>query len=82
MIAKIFNYIKYRTSKDYRISYSQNGEDILISRIFKNLNIQKVYYLDIGANHPKRYNNTYSLYLNGSSGVYIEPNKELIKQSE
>lgn len=80
MIVKILNYIKYRISKDYKISYSQNGEDILISRIFKNLNIQKVYYLDIGANHPRRYNNTYLLYLKGSSGVCIEPNKELSKK--
>lgn len=80
MLIKTFNYIKYLISKNYKISYSQNGEDILISRIFKNLNIQKVYYLDIGANHPKKYNNTYSLYLNGSSGICIEPNKELGKK--
>lgn len=77
MIKKILNYLKYRLSKDYKISYSQNGEDLLISRIFNKLNIRKVYYLDIGANHPKRYNNTYLLYLRGSSGVCIEPNKEL-----
>lgn len=77
MITKILNYIKYHLSRDYKISYSQNGEDILISRIFKNLNIQKVYYLDIGANHPKKYSNTYLLYSMGSSGVCVEPNKEL-----
>lgn len=80
MILKILNYIKYRMSKNYRISYSQNGEDILISRIFRNLNIPKVYYLDIGANHPQKYSNTYLLYSNGSSGVCIEPNKELCER--
>lgn len=74
---KILNYIKYNLRKDYKISYSQTGEDILISRIFRNLNIQKVYYLDVGANHPKKYNNTYLLYSKGSSGVCVEPNKEL-----
>lgn len=77
---KILNYIRYRMSKDYRISYSQNGEDILISRIFRNLNVPKVYYLDIGANHPKKYNNTYLLYLGGSAGVCVEPNRELCKK--
>ena len=77
---KILNYIKYRLRKDYKISYSQTGEDILISRIFRNLNIQKVYYLDIVANHPKNYNNTYLLYSKGSSGVCVEPNKELSEE--
>lgn len=74
---KILNYIEHRLNGDYKISYSQNGEDILISRIFRNLNITNIFYLDIGANHPKIYNNTYLLYLNGSSGICIEPNVTL-----
>lgn len=80
MIKKILNKTKYILRKNYKISYSQNGEDILISRIFRNLKIDNIFYLDIGANHPQNYNNTYLLYLNGSSGICIEPNIDLCKK--
>ncbi len=67
------------TQRDYSKSYSQSGEDMIVHHIFHSLGIQKPTYLDIGTHHPVRGNNTYSLYVNGSRGVCVEPNKNLYK---
>lgn len=63
-----------------RRSYSQSGEDIIISDLFNRLNINQPSYLDIGANDPVSLNNTYRLYQRGSSGICIEPNPVLCKK--
>lgn len=57
--------------------YSQEGEDLVLKRLFHSSFTGK--YLDIGANHPKRYSNTYLLYKKGWTGVAIDPNPELKK---
>jgi FkbM family methyltransferase len=62
------------------ISYSQNGEDIIIKNLFNKLRIQYPTYLDIGANHPIYVSNTYLLYVKGSKGVCIEPNPILYQK--
>jgi len=59
----------------FQKSYSQYGEDLLISRL---LNSRKIFYVDIGSNHPQKFNNTYFFYLQGSQGINIEPNPLLI----
>ncbi len=63
-----------------RSSYSQSGEDIIISDLFARLNITHPTYLDIGANEPMALSNTYRLYSKGSHGVCIEPNPVLYKK--
>ncbi len=63
----------------YKKSYSQCGEDLIINHLVKYLDINKPTYIDIGANHPKKLNNTYFFYKNGSVGVLVEPNKQLCK---
>ena len=69
--------IKIPFLKSYkRISYSQGGEDIIVSDILKSLKIGKPYYLDIGTYHPSILNNTYLLYLQGGRGVCVEPDPE------
>lgn len=57
-----------------RRSYSQSGEDIIISDLFNRLRIKPLTYLDIGANDPVSLNNTFRLYQRGGSGVCVEPN--------
>jgi FkbM family methyltransferase len=59
-------------------SFSQAGEDGIIKYVFSQLNIQTPNYLDIGTNHPYHGNNTFVFYKNGSQGVCIEANPELI----
>ena len=51
---------------------SQEGEDILIKRIFANK--KNGFYIDVGAHHSSRFSNTYKLYKeNYWNGVNIDP---------
>ena len=59
-------------------SFSQEGEDILLSRIFENKKFG--FYVDIGAHHPKRFSNTYWAYKKGWSGICIDPMEGLQKK--
>jgi len=51
-------------------SYSQEGEDMILSRLFG----QKTdgFYVDIGAHHPKRFSNTFIFYKRGWRGINID----------
>jgi FkbM family methyltransferase len=52
-------------------SYAQAGEDIILDLF---LNDQgEGFYVDIGANHPKRFSNTLFFYKRGWRGINIEP---------
>lgn len=51
-------------------SFSQNGEDVLINHIFKD--IDNGFYIDVGAYHPIKFSNTYKLYQRGWSGINID----------
>lgn len=58
-------------------SYSQEGEDIVLNRIFEGKS--SGFYVDVGAHHPRRFSNTYLFYKRGSRGINIEPNPDAIK---
>ena len=60
------------------ITYSQHGEDLMLCNLFKQLQIDKPSYLDLGAHHPSIISNTKLLYDRGSSGVNVEANPNLI----
>jgi FkbM family methyltransferase len=55
-------------------SYSQEGEDMILSRIFDGQ--KQGFYVDVGAHHPKRFSNTYFFYKQGWTGITIEPNPD------
>jgi len=55
-------------------SYSQEGEDMILKRIFEGK--EHGFYVDIGAHHPRRFSNTHFFYCKGWSGINIEPNPE------
>ncbi len=61
-----------------RVSYSQCGEDMIVRYVFDMLRIPAPTYLDIGAHHPSRLNNTLVFYQSGSRGVNIEPDPLLL----
>lgn len=68
--------LSYENGDDYAFkSYSQEGEDALLNRIFGN--ISEGIYIDVGAHHPHRFSNTYALYKRGWSGVCIDPNPHI-----
>jgi len=48
-----------------KISYSQCGEDLIISHIIKSLSIQTPTYIDVGAHHPFYLSNTAYFYNGG-----------------
>jgi FkbM family methyltransferase len=51
-------------------SYSQEGEDMILKRIFENHGAG--FYVDVGAYHPKRFSNTYYFYKRGWHGINID----------
>jgi FkbM family methyltransferase len=53
-----------------RVSFAQNGEDILLDRVFES---RVGTYMDVGACYPTIHNNTHFFYLRGWRGVNIEP---------
>jgi len=67
MIKKIFLKSK---DKYFSKSYSQEGEDMILMRIFEKQN--NGFYIDVGALHPKRFSNTYYFYLKGWRGINID----------
>ncbi len=58
-------------------SYSQEGEDMILQRIFAGRG--HGFYVDVGAHHPCRFSNTYIFYKRGWRGINIEPNPEAIR---
>lgn len=61
-----------------RESFAQCGEDLVVAYLFDALGIDKGFYLDIGANHPSRSNNTLLFHKRGWRGVNIDPLPENI----
>lgn len=51
--------------------YSQEGEDILLSR-FLDDKTANGFYVDIGAHHPTRFSNTYFFYQRGWRGINVD----------
>jgi FkbM family methyltransferase len=79
-LKKLISNILIKPSKFRKNSYSQSGEDILISAILNNIRRGPHTYLDIGANHPYNLSNTYLLYEQGGHGVLVEPDKNIFKR--
>ncbi len=51
-------------------SYSQEGEDGILNRIFEHK--QTGFFVDVGALHPIRFSNTYKFYKKGWRGINID----------
>lgn len=62
---------------DVARSYSQFGEDAVIYDLFKVLGFKQISYLDIGANNPDFFSNTFMFYELGHCGLLAEPNSIL-----
>ena len=58
-------YFKY-----LNISFSQEGEDQILSHYFYGL--EEGFFIDIGAHHPIKFSNTYKFYLNGWKGINVD----------
>lgn len=65
-----------------RTSYAQYAEDLVICDIlgaFKR-DAKPGVYVDVGANEPKRFSNTWRLYELGWSGIAVEPDRDLCRR--
>lgn len=68
-IVMAFNYRVI--NKYFRGSYSQKSEDLAIYKYFNSK--AKGFYIDVGASHPERFNNTKFFYDRGWKGINVEP---------
>ncbi|MDQ6962941.1 MAG: FkbM family methyltransferase [Mariprofundaceae bacterium] len=75
---RLKNFIKRKLGMHAKKSYSQCGEDLIVRYVFDVLGIDKPSYLDIGAHHPYFLNNTALFFEQGSRGVNIEADPQLI----
>lgn len=55
-----------------RLSYAQEGEDMVLARVFAELSVDQGFFVDIGAHHPTRYSNTYYFYRRGWRGINVD----------
>ncbi|MCJ8210542.1 FkbM family methyltransferase [Mucilaginibacter sp. RS28] len=63
--------LKYQEPDPYlNDSYSQEGEDMVLARIFDNK--PTGFFVDVGALHPKRFSNTYKFYKTGWRGINMD----------
>jgi hypothetical protein len=67
---KIINIKNYYFDGYSLKSYSQEGEDMILRRIFEKQVLG--FYVDVGAHHPKRFSNTYFFYKKGWCGINID----------
>jgi FkbM family methyltransferase len=63
-----------KSSDSRMISYAQNGEDVLLERLFRN--VPAGFYIDVGANDPVELSVTKHFYDRGWRGINIEPGTE------
>jgi hypothetical protein len=61
---------RYRANRERQISYSQEGEDLLLSRFLEN--VPSGFFVDVGAHDPVRFSNTYLFYKRGWRGINID----------
>ena len=62
-----------------KISYSQDGEDLLLASFYEEYKRFKGFFIDAGAHHPFRFSNTAYFYKQGWRGINIEPTPDLFK---
>ena len=68
----IFGVLMFFYIKIFKSSFSQFGEDKAILKYFKDKNISKGNFIDIGAFHPIWISNTYLLSSNNWSGLVVD----------
>lgn len=71
LLRKVGRWLRGRLPVDGRLSYSQEGEDLVLARIFGN-QAEPGFFVDIGAHHPVRYSNTYFFYRRGWTGLNVD----------
>ena len=63
--------------KGGKISFSQEGEDVLLRNMLGD--VKNGFFVDVGAYHPYIFSNTFIFYNNGWQGINIDPNPATIE---
>ena len=74
----IKNLKKLYYEKYTKKSYSISNVDLIIDRMFSKIN--NGIFIDLGCNHPIKFNNTYLLYKRGWRGINIDLDKKSIDE--
>lgn len=75
-VARFSRFLLRVTDPHATISYAQEGEDLILLRLFGNTH--RGFYVDVGAHHPYRFSNTCALHLRGWRGINIDANPAAI----
>lgn len=67
---RTLNFIRKPFLQEYKKSYSQSGEDMILNTIL--CDVRKGFYVDVGANNPTIYSNTHFFYKKGWCGINID----------
>ena len=70
ILKTVFKWMKKPRTRYARRTYSQEGEDMILQRVFSQR--REGFYVDVGAHHPFRYSNTYVFYKKGWRGINID----------
>lgn len=65
-----------------KLSFAQQGEDLILANVADLFKLDKPSYIDIGAWDPIAGSNTYLFYRGGGRGVLVEPNPAMIGKLE
>ncbi len=74
-------YVQFLTRKVFgraATTYSQCGEDLILDYLHHHKD--NGFYVDVGANDPRVFSNTYFFYKKGWNGLVIEPNLQKLNQ--
>lgn len=56
-----------------KMSWAQEGEDLILYSLFDRIDPENRFFVDVGANHPQRFSNTWLFYQEGWRGINIDP---------
>jgi FkbM family methyltransferase len=77
-LIRVLNDIQNQELNTLNQSWSQEGEDLILERYFKDkLN---GFYVDVGAHDPFRFSNTYKFYLKSWTGINIDANPDKLSR--
>jgi FkbM family methyltransferase len=70
LVRPLINWLRRFVLPHAVLSYSQEGEDLILARIFATH--ERGFYVDVGAHDPRRFSNTYKFYRGGWRGINID----------
>ncbi len=65
--------------KNKAVFFGEYREDAIVEKLIRNHTTEKISYLEIGVPDPVHGSNTYHFYINGSTGVCVEANPDMIE---